>query len=641
MKKHIYVFCICPVLMLFATAWNPIPHTSPEDEGKAERLTYMADSLRREYRFQEALQFYRAAASRILEARTDSASGFSAADSILMDSIEAGRVMAENGMSMKQYVSEPVVVARHVFSIDDFYLFYPMEDSSWRAVPNQLDSVAGHRFVKATYIPEGSTDIYFSAQDRSGVRNIYHTGLEDSLWTVPSLLDESLTSSGDEIFPVLSQDGNTLYFASSGLYGVGGYDLYKSEWDASLGTWGTPENLGFPYSSPYDDLLYFNDPEGKYTLFASNRDCPADSVAVYVLEYDSMPVRRQVEDPQRIEAIASLVPVNDPSKMDADAAVQEDFHGNADMIRYMDRMNRVRSLRDSVALYGQELEEKRNQLSVSVDPDEKERLAAEIVAREKKIPALQDSLAEASGRLQQIEMEFLFNGVVIDPDKVMAQADREVVGTAANYVFSKCSSGKPLDIKVARPEVKFDYSFMVLPEGRFAQDNSIPDGIVYQIQMFLLSSPATVSQLKGLSPVFSEKTPTGKYIYRVGLFRKYNDVLSNLNTVKKLGFKTAFIVAFKDGKQYPVQKARALESSMDEKKEENHYQVRIVSSGESLPDLTIKAIRQMTDRDIAKIAEDGKTVFLVGPLGSESEAEKLQAMIKISGIDETSIVKLD
>ena len=49
----------------------------------------------------------------------------------------------------------------------------------------------------------------------------------------------------------------------------------------------------------------------------------------------------------------------------------------------------------------------------------------------------------------------------------------------------------------------------------------------------------------------------------------------------------------------------------------------------------------MTDRDIAKIAEDGKTVFLVGPLGSESEAEKLQAMIKISGIDETSIVKLD
>lgn len=639
MKKHIYVFCIFPVLMLFATAWNPIPHTSPEDEGKAERLTYMADSLRREYRFQEALQFYRAAASRILEARTDSASGFSAADSILMDSIEAGRVMAENGMSMKQYVSEPVVVARHVFSIDDFYLFYPMEDSSWRAVPNQLDSVAGHRFVKATYIPEGSTDIYFSAQDRSGVRNIYHTGLEDSLWTVPSLLDESLTSSGDEIFPVLSQDGNTLYFASSGLYGVGGYDLYKSEWDASLGTWGTPENLGFPYSSPYDDLLYFNDPEGKYTLFASNRDCPADSVAVYVLEYDSMPVRRQVEDPQRIEAIASLVPVNDPSKMDADAAVQEDFHGNADMIRYMDRMNRVRSLRDSVALYGQELEEKRNQLSVSVDPDEKERLTAEIVAREKKIPALQDSLAEASGRLQQIEMEFLFNGVVIDPDKVMAQADREVVGTAANYVFSKCSSGKPLDIRVARPEVKFDYSFMVLPEGRFAQDNSIPDGIVYQIQMFLLSSPATVSQLKGLSPVFSEKTPTGKYIYRVGLFRTYNDVLANLNTVKRLGFRSAFIVAFNDGGQLSVHKARELEAGLKEK--EARYQVRIVSPGEALPDITLKAIRQVTDRDIAKAVEDGKTVFLVGPLDSEADAGKLCTMVRISGIDEVETVKIE
>ena len=229
--------------------------------------------------------------------------------------------------------------------------------------------------------------------------------------------------------------------------------------------------------------------------------------------------------------------------------------------------------------------------------------------------------------------------VVIDPDKVMAQADREVVGTAANYVFSKCSSGKPLDIKVARPEVKFDYSFMVLPEGRFAQDNSIPDGIVYQIQMFLLSSPATVSQLKGLSPVFSEKTPTGKYIYRVGLFRTYNDVLANLKTVKRLGFRSAFIVAFNDGEQLSVHKARELEAGLRER--EARYQVRIVSPGEALPDITLKAIRQVTDRDIAKAVEDGKTVFLVGPLDSEADAGKLCTMVRISGIDEVETVKIE
>lgn len=636
MKKHIYVFGILSVWMLLSSAGYRGPYSPPEGAGWAVRLVEAADSLRREYRFQEALQLYRSAESRILENRTDTSS-LPPADSILLDRIGLCRVMAENGMAMKQYVSEPVSVARHTFPVRDFYLFYPMQDSSWRPVPNSLDSIPGHRFVNATYFPEGSTDIYFSARDRSGARNLYHTFLKDSLWSVPALLDESLTSSGDEIFPVLSSDGRTLYFSSSGLYGVGGYDLYKSEWDASLGTWGVPENLGFPYSSPYDDFLYYNTPDGKYTIFASNRECGRDSVTVYVLEYESMPVRRQVEDPQRIQEIASLVPVNDPSKMDAGAAIREETHENVDMSRYMSRMNEVRNLRDSVSIYGKDLEEKRHRLSYSTDPQERDRLTGEIVAAETRIPALQDSLAKASASLQQIEMEFLFNGVVIDPDKVMAQADREFVGAAANYVFSRLSPGKPLEIRVEKPEVKFDYSFMVLPEARFAQDNTIPEGIVYQIQLFLLSRPATVAQLKGLSPVFSETTASGKYIYRAGLFRTYNDVLSNLNKVKSLGFRSAFIVAFHDGEPLQVQKARALEAQ----KEEAHYQIRVISSEEALPELAVKAVRQVTDCDIAKVAEEGRNVFIIGPLDSEDEAEKLGAMIRISGLDNVKVAKID
>lgn len=636
MKNQIYVFCI-----LFIGMQVPVSgQDGPASGGRArsEELVSAADSMRREYRFQEALELYRAAEEEILDAPHDSTSATSARDSLLLEKIHSRRTMAENGLSMKQYVSEPVVVARHVFPKEDFYLFYPMQDRSWRPVPNPLDSIPGHKFVNATYFPEGSTDIYFSAEDQNGVRNLYHSSLEDSLWSVPALLDESLTSSGDEIFPVPSPDGKTIYFSSYGLYGVGGYDLYKTEWDPSTGTWGVPENLGFPYSSPYDDLLYFNTPDGRYTLFASNRGCPPDSVAVYVLEYDSMPVRRHIEDPGQIRRIAELAPVDDPSRMDTGTGAHDGIQENVDMSRYMAKMNEVRSLRDSISIYGQALEEKRLQLQQSTDRREQEELSDEIISRETRLPALQDSLAKASESLRQIEMEFLFNGVVIDPDKLVEQADREVVGAATNYVFSKRSLGDSLDILVKEPEVKFDYSFMVLPEGRFALDNTIPDGIVYQIQMFLLSKPASVAQIKGLSPVFEEKTATGKYIYRVGLFRTYNDVLSNLNTVKNLGFRTAFIVAFKDGEQYPVQKARALETKIGKT---GHYQVRIVSPDESLPDLTIKAIRQTCDKDIAKVSEDGKTVFLVGPLDSEEQAEKLKAVVVISGIGDVSVVKLD
>ena len=45
-------------------------------------------------------------------------------------------------------------------------------------------------------------------------------------------------------------------------------------------------------------------------------------------------------------------------------------------------------------------------------------------------------------------MEFLFSGVVIDPDKLLAQADREVVGEATSYTFTKNSFGSAFELKL-------------------------------------------------------------------------------------------------------------------------------------------------------------------------------------------------
>lgn len=155
--------------------------------------------------------------------------------------------------------------------------------------------------MRATFVPEGSEQIYWSAKDHEGIRNIYRTEHQDSLWSVPELINEQVTSSSDEIYPMLSPDGKQLFFASRGLYGMGGYDLYVSDWDENLKDWGIPVNMGFPYSSPYDDFLFINTADGKYSMFASNRACQADSVDIYVLEFDSMPVRKAIDSPEELE----------------------------------------------------------------------------------------------------------------------------------------------------------------------------------------------------------------------------------------------------------------------------------------------------------------------------------------------------
>lgn len=599
-------------------------------EARIDRLLQRGDSLRMEYRFEESLKIY----SEAMAAAADSA--YLQTDSLKRNEVSDRMLLSENGSNMAGYAYDPVVIARHRFHIDDFFLYYPLPDKSWRKTPNQLDTMPGTRFSKALYAPEFANEIYYSAQDADGIRNIYMTETEDTVWTYPSLLNENTTSASNEIFPMLSPDGKTLYFASEGLYGVGGYDLYASQWDFENQEWGEPVNMGFPYSSPADDLLLVNSPDGEYTIFASNRDCSRDSVWVYVLEYDSMPVRHAIDDPAELQKLADLNPAAANERMDGSASVDTDIPENVDIRRYMDKMTEVRSLRDSISRYGAMLDNSRNRFAMSEDDQERARLTQEILSREAALPKLQDSLDRASAQLQKIEMEFLFSGVVIDPDKVLAAADREVVGEATSYAFTKMSMGDKLDLNMMDPPVVFDYTFKILPEGQFALDNTIPPGLVYQIQIFGGGGKATVKSLKGLSPVFERISSTGRYVYRVGLFGSYKDALAKLNSVKRVGFRNAFIVAYQNGEEISVSKARTLEAEIT--KAQIFYEVRIAPTDGEIDATIMDGIRQQTGgKDIAKTeTEEGDIYFIIGPFADKTKAENLADFIKAMAIGEVT-----
>lgn len=576
------------------------------------------DSLREKYRFEEAADAYVSASESFVDSLV------TADDSLLRLDISDRLLMAENGLSMMDFVSDPRVLARHRFSLDDFFLYYPLPDRSWRKVPCQLDS-ADHVYSKAVYVPDGKDVLHWSAEDKNGIRNIFHSEFQDTVWSAPALLNEHMTSASDEIYPMLSPDGKKMYFSSAGLYGTGGYDIYVSEWDEDAGDWSVPVNMGFPYSSPADDFLFVSTDDGRYSVFASTRDCPEDSVWVYVLEYDDMPVRRAVSDPDELKTIALLEPETE-SADGRSSDVETDIPENMDTRRYMDKMSEVRQLRDSIDRLGTMIEDAR------ISNDEEAVLDGEFA-----LIALQDSLAKASALLQEIEMEFLFSGVVIDPDKLLAEADREIAGQTAEYVFTRKDFGDPLSLNMLSPEPEFDYSFKILEEGQFAEDNNLPSGLVYQIQMFSTSTKATVSSLKGLSPVFETRTANGRYTYRVGVFRTYADVLSNLNAVKRVGFRNAFIVAFNDGKELTVAKARAVEAE----NKSSLYEIRIETGNGELDMAVAGGIRQQAPgKDIARVEkEDGTKMYVVGPFADKAAAENLAGFIRAMGISSATCVE--
>ncbi|MGP1622055.1 MAG: TolB family protein [Candidatus Cryptobacteroides sp.] len=397
---------------------------------EALRMFQKADSLRKNYDFLSAIT--------LLHQSEDKA------DSLLIPKIKEQLLQNENALSMMDYCSHPVVVSKRKFSIKDFYLFYPLEDKSWRPLPNILDTATANLFVNATYIPNSSKSVHYSALDSTGSRNLYYSEYIDTLWSQPKLVNKQITSSSDEIYPMLSPDGTKLYFSSKGLYGMGGYDLYVSEFNKNTKEWGTPVNMGFPYSSPADDFLFINTEDEKYSIFASNRETSSDSVCVYVLEYETTPVRKALKDIKLLRNLAFLTPVNDPSRIDNVSAIVEDIPENEETKKYMDKILEVRQLRDTLTSFNRHLEELRATVSSIEEQEKKQDVIDTILIMERQFPFLQDSLKRAGEELHNIEMEFLINGIVIDPDKIQVEVEKEIVGVTSGYTYTKNQMGENL-----------------------------------------------------------------------------------------------------------------------------------------------------------------------------------------------------
>lgn len=119
--------------------------------------------------------------------------------------------------------------------------------------------------------------MYFSSDMPNGYGDydlwvVTRKSVDDEFGT-PVNLGSTVNSAGREVFPILRND-STLYFSSNGLPGVGGLDIFKTAKNGRK--WATPENLGIPINSSYDEMSIVYYPESDHYMmergyFSSNR----------------------------------------------------------------------------------------------------------------------------------------------------------------------------------------------------------------------------------------------------------------------------------------------------------------------------------------------------------------------------------
>lgn len=156
-----------------------------------------------------------------------------------------------------------------------------------RALPAELPSFINTEGVEcgASMTADGNT-LYYASNKKGGRGGldiyVVHRQLDGS-WGEPQNAGPIINSPYDDNYPNISADGKTLYFASKGHDGIGGYDIFTSSM-LDDGTWTTPRAEVYPINTPLDDISISYAPNGSTAYVATKRKEGIGGLDIYRLD---------------------------------------------------------------------------------------------------------------------------------------------------------------------------------------------------------------------------------------------------------------------------------------------------------------------------------------------------------------------
>ncbi len=137
-----------------------------------------------------------------------------------------------------------------------------------------------HDEVHPTLSADG-TSLYFASNRPGGLggMDIYRTDFKGGQWSEPVNIGDKINTPGNELFPFIHDDG-TLYFASDGWGGFGGLDIFSSVGQDNVYE-EEPINIGTPFNSSKDDFGFILNTTGTEGYLSSAREGGAGKDDIY------------------------------------------------------------------------------------------------------------------------------------------------------------------------------------------------------------------------------------------------------------------------------------------------------------------------------------------------------------------------
>ncbi|MCO5259514.1 MAG: OmpA family protein [Crocinitomicaceae bacterium] len=136
-------------------------------------------------------------------------------------------------------------------------------------------NVAGYSSIQPNITLDGKT-LYFSSNRPGGYGGMDIWKIElDTLGNIvgeAENLGPKINSNADEITPFFHDATSTLFYSSNGFNSIGGFDVFKSDYDAEKHTFSIPANMGTPINSSYDDTYLIFDSKLDKGFLSSDRE---------------------------------------------------------------------------------------------------------------------------------------------------------------------------------------------------------------------------------------------------------------------------------------------------------------------------------------------------------------------------------
>ena len=169
----------------------------------------------------------------------------------------------------------------------DLYISKLGVANKW-STPEKIGNEINSQYVETSACFSNDTsEIYFSSNRPGGYggKDIYRIKkAPDGHWAMPYNLGPNINTPYDDDAPYLHPDGVTLYFSSQGHNTMGEFDVFKSVLNLEDNQFSLAENLGYPINDVSNDIFFVLSVDGQRGYYSSQKTETFGGLDIYEID---------------------------------------------------------------------------------------------------------------------------------------------------------------------------------------------------------------------------------------------------------------------------------------------------------------------------------------------------------------------